>query len=372
MANKVNIAQDRYLWAIQRAGISLDAYMARHPKSHVHDWISETRKPTEKQLEDFAKSVNVPYGYLFVQDVPQERIPFPMFRGKAGQSEVFDLNVYDTVMSVRQRQNWLEDYLIANDLDTCKIVSTVGESATVTEAVSLLRKALSLEPRWAFSCPTSAAAVNRLTERLEDAGVFLVYNGIVGNNTRRPISVDECRGFALVNTTAPFIFINNSDSKTAQLFTLIHETVHLLLGVSAGHAGEDVFANNHTERYCDSVAAEFLVPAAELRAIWSDDTKAAAKKFKVSEIVVARKAHDMGLIGDDAYHAFWQEYQHQPNLAKRDPGGNFYANNIKRVGKSFAVHVRNAVNSRQLSYLEAYRLTGLYGNTYNHLMTKNI
>jgi hypothetical protein len=38
----------------------------------------------------------------------------------------------------------------------------------------------------------------------------------------------------------------------------------------------------------------------------------------------------------------------------------------------FAIHVRNAVNSNQLSYTEAYRLTGLKGQTYDVFMNNNI
>ena len=67
------------------------------------------------------------------------------------------------------------------------------------------------------------------------------------------------------------------------------------------------------------------------------------------------------------------EYSHRPIVEKKKGGGgDFYLSSVKRVGKLFAIHVRNAVNSRQLEYTEAYRLTGLSGNTYQHFMTHNI
>ncbi len=50
------------------------------------------------------------------------------------------------------------------------------------------------------------------------------------------------------------------------------------------------------ERYCDAMAAEFLVPAHVLRETWNHDIKKQSRQFKVSEIVVARRAHDLGLI----------------------------------------------------------------------------
>lgn len=59
-------------------------------------------------------------------------------------------------------------------------------------------------------------------------------------------------------------------------------------------------------------------------------------------------------------------------VKKEHEGGSFYLTSVKRVGRIFAIHVRNAVNNRQLSYTEAYRLTGLYGKTYQNFMTNNI
>lgn len=57
---------------------------------------------------------------------------------------------------------------------------------------------------------------------------------------------------------------------------------------------------------------------------------------------------------------------------KSSGGGNFYKTSVKRVGKLFAIHVRSAVRDRQLSYTEAYRLTNLYGRTYDKFMTDSI
>ncbi|MFW5541996.1 MAG: ImmA/IrrE family metallo-endopeptidase [Segatella copri] len=308
-----------------------------------------------------------------MQNRLEETIPFPMFRGEAGKMNRFDLNVYDTVTTIRTRQDWLADYLVENDIEICQLVNSITLQTPIGEAVNLLRNKLDLEPRWAFSLAKTDVAVGLLTERLEQVGVFVAYNGVVGNNTQRTLKVSECRGFALVDRVAPYVFVNSADSKSAQLFTLIHEVAHIMLGVSAGHAGEDLGAHDTYERYCDAMAAEFLVPAHVLRETWNHDIKKQSRQFKVSEIVVARRAHDLGLLSDQAYRNFWMEYSHRPIAEKKKGGGgDFYLTSVKRVGKLFAIHVRNAVNSRQLEYTEAYRLTGLSGNTYQHFMTYNI
>lgn len=374
MPDRVNIPEERYRWAIQRTGLSVDDYIKSHPNTALSEWMNGDKAPTIKQLEAFAKSVNVPFGFLFLENTPEERIPFPVFRGDAGRYNHFDLNVYDTVNAVQQRQDWVEVYLKENEIETCNFIGSISLRTPVNEAVNKLREELNLEAGWTFGLANVEAAVTKMTEMLENAGFFVAYNGVVGNNTHRTLKVSECRGFALVSDVAPYIFINSSDAATAQLFTLVHEAAHLLLGISAGHAAADTICHEAEERYCDMVAAEFLVPAAELRNAWNGNLKDVARKFRVSELVIARRGHDLGLMSDEAYRNFWTGYKNRPPYMKNKSGsgGNFYRTSVKRVGRLFAAHVKNAVKNNQLSYAEAYRLTGLYGSTYTQFMNNNI
>ena len=358
-------------WAFERAGFSENDAIAAFPK--LANWLSGELQPTMKQLENFASKFHVPLGYLLLNNPPQEEVPIPMFRGAASIKNYFDLDVYDTILMMQYRQDWVREYLIENDIETCNLVGCINLNTPVSETVSILRKALSLEPRWAFSISDYAPAINLLTQQIEDNGIFVIFNGVVGNNTHRPIKVNECRGFALVDKTAPFIFVNSRDSKSAQMFTLIHEIVHIMLGVSAGHAGDNFMSKDLTEQYCDKVAADFLVPANVITEQWNNNTESLSKRFKVSELVIARRAHDIGLLNDADYRAFWHNYSNRTiTKQKNKSGGDFYLTSTKRVGKIFAIHVRNAVQMRQLSYTEAYRLTGLYGSTYQHFMINNV
>lgn len=293
-----------------------------------------------------------------------------MFRGTAGEGW-FDINVYDTINNLKRRQEWLEEYVEANDIGRPDWIGIFNLKTPISIVVDKIRNILNLPEDWAFTVGTQDEAVNALADAMEEANVVVEFNGVVGNSSKRVIPVSECRGFCLVSNTAPFIFINNKDSKTAQMFTLVHEFAHLLIGVSAGFGGEIDAIHDVTERYCNMIAANFLMPLDLLCKRWVGIART-AKFFKVSRIAMARRAHDCKIITDDEYKTFCAEYFANAAVVKTpsSSGGNFYFIAIKRIGKNFAVHVNNALNDNQLSHIEAYRLTGLYGSTFTNTMKR--
>ena len=69
------------------------------------------------------------------------------------------------------------------------------------------------------------------------------------------------RGFTIADSFAPFIVINDRDSRAAWSFTLLHELTHLFLG-QTGISG--ITVDNHVEKFCNDVASEVLLPMPEL------------------------------------------------------------------------------------------------------------
>jgi Zn-dependent peptidase ImmA (M78 family) len=202
---------------------------------------------------------------------------------------------------------------------------------------------------------------------------MVVINGVVGNNTHRKLSDDEFRGFVLSDTYAPLIFVNGVDAKAAQMFTLAHELAHLWLG-QAGVFNLEALqpANNAVERFCDKVAAEFLIPTHEFKAAWSEAERAEepyqflARQFKVSPLVAARRALDLGLIGKGKFLTFYRAYREDERRKKsKSDGGNFYATQGVRIGKRFGDAVVRAVKEGRMLYGDAYALTGLRGRSFD-------
>lgn len=376
MNTGVNIKPDIITWAIQRAGYELQDFAAKFPS--VTDWLEDRKQPTVKQLEKFSHKVHLPFGYLFLAEPPVESLPIPFFRtnqkGRATQN--VSVNVYDTIMLMQQRQGWLRDYLEDNDYESLPFVGKYSNSQNVAEIVADIRRVLGLENEWASSFQKLETAVDHLTQKIEDAGIIVVFNGVVENNTSRPIKVDECRGFVLVDKTAPFMFVNNADGKAAQLFTIVHELAHIWTGHSAGFDFRQLLpANDPTEILCDKVAAEFLVPEVSFNRIWSEraDIAYVAKHFKVSQIVIARRALDLGRINKTSFFNFYNSYVNQLQYKKESQagGGDFYATTKKRLSLTFAARINQAVKTNQLLYRDAYKLTSLKGDTYKKFFDKN-
>lgn len=374
MATRIeNINSDIINWAITRAGNSLEEFYADNPD--VLDWIEGNKKPTIKQLENFTHKVHVPFGFMFMSEPPKEEIPIPFFRTGAAPRDNVSLNVYHTIQIIKDRQNWLTNYLQESEYPDLEFVGKHNDNSDYKEIANDIRKTLKLPANWASKLGTWEEALDYLTLQIEEIGIIVNFNGIVGNNTRRKILVEECRGFVLVNNKAPFLFINSADAKAAQMFTLIHEIAHIWLGESAGFDNKQMLpADDPIELLCDKVAAEFLVPEIFFREKWtkSQNIKSLSRAFKVSPIVIARRALDLDLISKPSFFEFYNSYiaDFKNKKENQSSGGNFYATAKKRISLRFASYVNNAVNENNLLYRDAYKLTSLKGNTYEKFINE--
>jgi hypothetical protein len=71
---------------------------------------------------------------------------------------------------------------------------------------------------WAAEQANWEAALSFLARQIENAGILVFINGIVGNSTRRKLDPDEFRGFVVNDVIVPLIFVNGADTKGAQMF----------------------------------------------------------------------------------------------------------------------------------------------------------
>ena len=362
-------------WAIQRAGVELGDLLVAFPK--LMDWINEESDPTVKQLEKLTKRLHVPFGYMFADKLPEESLTFPFFRSGKEPSAKVSLNVYHTIQILKDRQIWLTEHMEESGYEELPFVGKYNLDSNVIEIVNDIRNTLELQTNWASKHPTWERTLDFLTYKIEEIGVIVTFNGIVENNTKRTIDVDECRGFVLVNNMAPFLFVNSADTKAAQMFTLIHELAHIWLGESAGFDLDRMIpADDPIELLCDKVAAEFLVPTELLIKVFKTEQRirTLSRIFKVSPIVIGRRLLDNGLMAKEDFFLFYNDYIELFNKRKESQGdgGNFYATAKKRISLRFASYINNAVKENKLLYRDAYKLTSLKGDTYSRFMKEQL
>ena len=369
---RISVSGSVIRWALERSGQRANLER-RFPK--LPEWLSGERQPTLRQLEAFAKATSTPLGYFFLSEPPEERLPIPHFRTLGdGRLSRPSPDLLETVQMMERRQAWMREYLIEEGNEPLSFVHSAEPAVEPEQLAVEMRETLGLSDGWAADNRTWMDAIRQLRNTMEEAGILVVVNGVVGNNTHRKLDPAEFRGFVLVDDYAPLVFVNGADGKAAQMFTLAHELAHVWFGSSAAFDLRELQpADDKTELACNRVAAEFLVPKSQLLELWhsvkgeQEPYQAVARQFKVSELVSVRRALDLELITNNEYIEFYRGYQREERIAaanKGQGGGDFYANQNLRIGRRFARVVIGAAREGRLLYRDAYQLTGLYGKTF--------
>jgi Zn-dependent peptidase ImmA (M78 family) len=149
---------------------------------------------------------------------------------------------------------------------------------------------------------------------------------------------------------------------------LAHELAHLWLGetgVSDTQAGK--VPEQHTERWCNRVAAELLMPLQALRDAYEPGTPVSeliqrlARTFKVSTLVALRRLFDAGYIDQTRlWQLFRTEQDRLRKLERRGSGGgDFYLTLSVRTSKRFARAIVSSTLEGQTLFRDAFRMLGV-------------
>jgi Zn-dependent peptidase ImmA (M78 family) len=362
-------------WARERSRLAADDLFARFPA--LHDWEEGVRQPTLKQLENFAKATYTPVGYFFLVEPPEEPLPVPDFR-TIGDVELGQVspNLRDTIYQCQQRQEWYRDYARLNRESPIPFVGTLTAGSDVVAAAEQMRAVLAFASEERGG--TWSQALRHLADEADRNGVLVMVSGVVGSNTHRKLDPQEFRGFALADDLAPVVFVNGADTKAAQIFTLAHELVHIWLGESAiSDADMTRTASNDVERWCNQVAAEFLLPTTDLegysldRDAITEELERLAKRFKVSTLVALRRLFDAGHFTAVQYR---DEYSVELERIMaligdtNESGGNFYNTQPVRVSKRFARALVESTLEGHTLHRDAFQMLGFKKvSTFNEL-----
>lgn len=354
MINRLHVNSDVLLSYIQESGVELDKL-----KDKVKDvdlFVSGEKMPTYNQLEKIAGIINIPTGLLVLSNqvnVSTQRLSFRT-RNSATINQMSS-ELRDTIIEMQEKQSFLQDQID----DTMDLRDQTHTRTTDHMAIAdAIRGKLQLPVDHISHSRDNP--IRYFRNMISGIGIFVFFNGKIRDNTHRPLNPKEFRGFSLKSTKAPIIFINQKDSPNAQLFTMIHELVHLFIddeGISQKSEQQD-YNHIQKEALINRATAEILVPRVLFERETSLDIEMLTAKYKVSRYVIARRLLDLGKISEDTYDEMVKSLKSPARFRKKPDGGNYNTNLRFRVDDTFFRFVHNAIMQDQVSYTEAFRLVG--------------
>ena len=216
-----------------------------------------------------------------------------------------------------------------------------------------------------------------MKQSIENLGIAVMISGHVSfHHAIMPARL--YRSFSVIDPMLPVISINENLPIAEWLFTMIHEMAHLLLGESGV---EGLRLNDPDEKriemLCDDVAAEFLLPFADLQrlniatlpqGLQVERITEAASAWKVNPQILAFRLFRAGLLSEAAWRelfeamdALWRqnfkvnrEYVHEKLHAITE-----YDIRCLRLGPVLLRLTERALFKRAISAAEAGKVLGI-------------
>lgn len=365
MSSRILLKPEVFEWAVRYSDLSLDEINKKF------EWTNKTPlNPTFTQLQNFAVSARVPFMPLFTGTIPEdeEKVPIADFRTmKSREISRPSLNLLEILRMMELRQEWMRDYLLSEGADPLPFVGSVEADADVKEAARKIRQDLELSENWQICSRSWENAYELLREAVEKVGVLFFQESGLDTSSRKRFDPQEFRGFILNDEYAPLIFINSADAANARMFTLAHEIAHLWRGNTGLFSFE-------SEDIANRIAAELLVPETAFRKEWkiNSDLGHLSRTFKVSTIVIARRALDCGFWKKGQFWEFFsvQQRKFEEGRKQSSGGGDYYRTRMKNLSMNFVMAVIGSTSSGRTLYRDAYRLLGMRGDTFDRFADK--
>ncbi|MEL7520688.1 MAG: helix-turn-helix domain-containing protein, partial [Cyanobacteria bacterium J06553_1] len=180
---KISLQPILLSWARQRAGFSVGVLakkMGVKPEK-VTAW-EQDGKLTFKQAEKLAKFTHTPFGYLYLYEPPEDSMPVTDFR-TLNSEEITQPspNLLATLDQAQQIQSWLRHELVFQGHEPLDFVGSLSQEVPVLTAAEHISRTIR------FNVASEASnwenAFTLQVEQIENAGVLVMRNGIVTNNT---------------------------------------------------------------------------------------------------------------------------------------------------------------------------------------------
>jgi len=347
-------------WARERAGFSVE--VAKQTFKSIERWEAGSASPSYAQLEAMADKFKIPIAVFFFPAPPNlppisetfrtlpehefEQLP-PRIRLLLRKAKAYQLNLMEMTGGVNPAPRHITRDIVFD------------EGISIADAAQRVRSYLDISIEEQSGWPSDEAALEKWRRALEAVGISVFKDAF---------RVPNHSGFCLYDDEFPIIYVNNSNAKTRQIFTLFHELAHLLFHTS----GIDLLTDDFIQRLpvdaqkieivCNRFAAEFLVPEHAFDAAFGarSPTEATAEYlanlYHVSREFIYRRFRDRGLVSQNEYESASQRWAEQQSTG--EGGGNYYRTKIAYLGSNYlnlalSQYYQNRIDEAQLAeYLD--------------------
>ena len=346
-------------WARKRAGLSLED--ASRTFKAIAAWERGDSFPTYAQLERLSDTLKVPVAVFFFPGPPELPSIGETFRTLGPELfERIPSRIRLLLRKARAFQMGLEELnngrnpaerLITRDL-------AFEPNSSVDSIARQVREYLGIPIEQQFAWADDAVALENWRKALVRVGVYVF---------KDQFRQDDFSGFCLYDDEFPIIYVNNTTTKTRQIFTLFHELAHLLFHTSGIDTLEDEYIETlprderRIEIICNRLAARLLVPEAVFERAFSGQpatettAEELARLFKVSREFIFRKFLDRELISQADYERAARRWAAQQ---QQGAGGDYYRTQLTYLGPdyvrlAFTRFYQNQIDEAQLAeYLD--------------------
>jgi len=367
MSEPIPVNPDILRWARETAGYSIEDVVEKIDREHVtvkvvQDWEDGNSSPTYPQLEKLAYEIfKRPLALFFFPEPPEEETPRQSFRTLP--QEKIDLLKPKLLYLIRKamvfRENLKELFDYVNPAKQKIFIDLeIKRTDSVSNIAIEVRNYLGVSLNEQYALKSTEDALKYWRNLLEEHGIFIFKDAFKD---------DELSGFCLYDDLFPIIYVNNSQAKIRQIFTLFHELAHLLFRTGGIDLDNDDFiqsmsgSNKQIEIFCNQFAGEFLVPSEDvqkhLRNKSIDDNllSGLARKYSVSREVILRKCLDLGYIDHEFYNAKVRKWESERlKFDRSGSGGNYYLTQKAYLGDryvetAFSKYYKGVISKLQLS-----------------------
>ncbi len=373
MSLKAKINPEILKWARKTAKISLEkcaTTISRTCKTErIKEWESPDCKdfPTFKQVEKLARLYRRPIDVFFLPYIPKD---FPALKDfRRNKEDGISTALVFMMREIQEKQEWLSNFLSKKREKKLVFAGKFNIKSLVDNVANDIRNTLNIG-----TIPSTLKPLKYWIEKAENKRIYISLSS--NYHTRLKLDSDLFKGFVIADKFAPFIFINSDDWDHGQILTLVHELVHIWIGVSGISSETEIKLSPQStihpvEKFCNEVAINVLLPHKELTDLFTKNDVITFKyitrlsrKLGVSNITLINRAYNLQLLTKDKFDSFrkeadlvWKEFLVKESQKKKSAGGpNYYIMQLRRNSKAFANIVMDFYKSGKVNGTDASRL----------------